>query len=42
MLLAFNLKGTDDDPAPVEPTLNAVAAVRAAHPGLSIEQFGDA
>ncbi len=42
VLLAFNLKGTDDDPAPVEPTLDAVAAVRAAHPGLSIEQFGDA
>ncbi|WP_261561413.1 MMPL family transporter [Frankia tisae] len=42
VLLAFDLKGTEDDPAPVEPTLDAVAAVRAAHPGVSVEQFGDA
>ncbi len=42
VLLAFNLKGTEDDPAPVEPTLDAVAAVRAAHPGVSVEQFGNA
>ncbi|WP_261567408.1 MMPL family transporter [Frankia gtarii] len=42
VLLAFNLKGTEDDPAPVEPTLDAVAAVRSAHPGVSVEQFGDA
>ncbi|EIV95257.1 MMPL family transporter [Frankia sp. QA3] len=42
VLLTFDLKGTEDDPASVDPTLDAVAAVRAAHPGVSIEQFGDA
>ncbi|MCK9894304.1 MMPL family transporter [Frankia sp. AgB32] len=42
VLLTFDLKGSDDDHASVDPTLDAVAAVRAAHPGLSVEQFGDA
>ncbi len=42
VLLTFDLKGTEDDHASVDPALDAVAAVRAAHPTLSVEQFGDA
>ncbi|CAO5190093.1 putative drug exporter of the RND superfamily [Frankia sp. AiPs1] len=42
VLVTFDLKGDADDHAKVEPTLDAVKAVQAAHPGVSVEQFGDA
>ncbi|WP_372511842.1 MMPL family transporter [Frankia umida] len=38
VLVTFDLR----DGAKVDPTLDAVAAVHAAHPGVSVEQFGDA
>ncbi|MCM3883918.1 MMPL family transporter [Frankia sp. R82] len=38
VLVAFELRPD----AKVDPTLAAVAAVHAAHPGVSVEQFGDA
>jgi len=42
VLLTFDLKGDEDDHASVDPTLSATAAVQKAHPGVSVEQFGDA
>ena len=43
VLIQFAMKG-DRNKAPdrVQPVLDAVAAVRAAHPGVRIDQFGDA
>ncbi|SNQ46300.1 putative RND superfamily drug exporter [Frankia canadensis] len=42
VLLTFDLKGDEDHHASVDPTLDATAAVQKAHPGVSVEQFGDA
>ena len=42
-LVDFDMNGDPDKAADqVQPVLDAVAKVRRAHPGLSVDEFGDA